>query len=344
VDAAEQRSDVVAHVWHSGECVGASQFDVDVRAVGSSVAVGERVFSWSSRTTPPHGFEYRLDDGGWVRTSDSHAVVAVGVSAWHAFEVRPHIPRVCGGDMSPAAGDKVMWFERESGHGSPGIVTSPAQSSSSLFADFAFNCSGLDAWLQYSLDSSSWTGSDATLRVGPLSSGPHVMRVRCVDSGGVNVSDAASHAWTVVSASNSSLTLSGVGDGPHRLTVWAVDAVGNEERQPRTVEWTVDTVPPVNIAVLASPAVASRDVVVVSVSCGGEAAPSLCVYCWQLQSSPSPPSSESSLLAGCSSNTSLVLPSRPCSALDVSCSDGVVSLLLTSTDGAGNRNASGVVV
>jgi hypothetical protein len=45
VDAAEQRSDVVAHVWYSGECVGASQFDVDVSAVGSSVGVGERVFS-----------------------------------------------------------------------------------------------------------------------------------------------------------------------------------------------------------------------------------------------------------------------------------------------------------
>jgi hypothetical protein len=123
-----------------------------------------------------------------------------------------------------------------------------------------------------------------------------------------------------------------------------VDAVGNEERQPRTVEWTVDTVPPVNVAVLASPPVTNRDVVVVSVSCGGEAAPSLCVHCWQLQSSPSPPSSESSLLAGCSSNTSLVLPSRPCSALDVSCSDGSVTLLLTATDGAGNRNASAVAV
>jgi hypothetical protein len=45
VDAAEQRSDVVSHVWHSGKCVGASQFDVDVSAVGSSVGVGERVFS-----------------------------------------------------------------------------------------------------------------------------------------------------------------------------------------------------------------------------------------------------------------------------------------------------------
>jgi hypothetical protein len=328
VDAAEQRSDVVAHVLYSGECVGASQFDVDATAVGSSVAVGGRVL---------------LDYGGWVRASDGHAVVAVGVSAWHAFEVRPHVPRVCGGDVSPGAGDKVTWFERESGHGSPGIVTSPAlsSSSSSLFADFAFNCSGLDAWLQYSLDGSSWTGSDATLRVGPLSSGPHVMRVRCADSGGVNVSEVASHAWTVVSASNSSLTLSGVADGAHRLTVWAVDAVGNEERQPRTVEWTMDTVPPVNVVVLASPAVTNRDVAAVNVSCGGEAAPSLCVHCWQLQSSPSPPSSESMLIAGCSSNTLLVLPSRPC---DVSCSDGVVSLLLSATDGAGNRNASGVVV
>jgi hypothetical protein len=342
VDAAEQRSDVVAHVWHSGECVGASQFDVDVRAVGSSVAVGERVLSWSSRATPPHGFEYRLDDGGRVRASDVHALVSVGVSAWHAFEVRPYIPRVCGGDASPAAGDTVSWFERESGHGSPGIVTSPALSSSSLFADFAFNCSGLDAWLQYSLDGSSWTGSDATLRVGPLSSGPHVMRARCVDSSDVNVSEPASHTWSVVSSSNSSLTLSGVGDGPHRLTVWAVDGVGNEERQPRTQEWTVDTVPPVNVAVLTSPAVTNRDVVVVSVSCGGEEFASLCVHCWQLQSSSLSP--ESSLVAGCSSNVSLALPSRPCGALGVSCADGAVSLLLTATDGAGNRNASAVAV
>ncbi len=344
VDAADHRSDVVTHVWHSGECVAASHFDVDVRAVGSSVAVGERVFSWSAPNRPappPYGFEYRLDGGRWDRTADFHVVVSVGASAWHAFEVRPYIPRVCGGEMSPAAGDTLRWFEREAGHGSPGIVSSPALSSSSLFADFAFNCSGLDAWLQYSLDGSSWAGSDATLRMGPLSSGPHDMRVRCVNSGGLDASDVVSFMWTVVSASNSSLTLPGVSDGPHRLTVWAVDAVGNDEVQPRTLEWTVDTVPPVNVAVLASRPVTNDGVVMLNVSCGGEESPSLCVYCWQLQSSPSPPSSESMLIAGCSSNTSLVLPSRPC---DVSCSDGAVSLLVTAIDSAGNRNASAVVV
>jgi hypothetical protein len=344
VDAAGLTSDTAAAVWSIPACPPAASFVAVVDVVGSGVDVGERAFTWRGvdDATPPHGFEYSVDDSGvWTAMDGASAVVAVAAGVWHSFAVRSRVVQPCAHVVTPNA-TRVTWFELEPGPGVPSIVSAPTLSSSTVFGDFAFNCSGDDGWLEYALDNSTWAPSDTSLRVGPLTSGAHTLSVRCADAGRTSWSAAVQHTWAVSTASNSTLSLSGVTDGRHALTVWAVDPLGHEEREPRVYAWEVDTVPPLSRVALATSPLTMMPRVVVNATCGGELDASLCVFCWRyVGATPS----VASTLDGCSANTSLSLSSRPCVPADVrACSDGDVSVAVTVVDGAGNVNATAVVV
>ena len=128
-------------------------------------------------------------------------------------------------------------------------------------------------------------------------------------------------------ASDSQLSFSNLGDGPHSLTVAAVDALQHVETAPLRYDWTVDTVPPTTTAALVSPYYSNASSATASVSCGGEAFPWLCSYCWDVIVDGVPWTTGS--CSGSAGPGSVVIPAG---------GDGVTSVVISAVDGASNRD------
>jgi hypothetical protein len=121
--------------------------------------------------------------------------------ARHTFAVRATRPYPC-----PAA-DAVSteWDEPAEGVGEVRITGAPVGAAFSSFASFSFESTAAPGTttFQYSLDDASWTASSFSLRLGPLSPGPHTLRVRSTD--GIVVSAVQSAAWTILAQSSNRL-------------------------------------------------------------------------------------------------------------------------------------------
>ena len=205
---------------------------------------------------------------------------------------------------------------------------------SSAYGDFEFNTTGkaAEGWYQYSLDGSTWSGCANTLRLGPLSVGAHSLQLRTISADGGSVSAVVTFGWTIIAASDSQLAFSGLDDGGHSLLVAATDPLQHVETAPRTYAWIVDTVPPLTNAVLGSRYHTNASTSTVNVSCGGEAYPDLCQYCW------------SQTVGG------VTIVADTCSAVGAAvvevqhAGDGVTTVLIAAVDGAGNRSPTSVNV
>ncbi len=175
--------------------------------------------------------------------------------AWRTVVVRVAVPPGCSQAAGPQPSVAAPFFVPGPCPGSPGLVSTPTVSSSSVFGDFVLNSTCPQDWFQYSLDGSSWAGCSSPLRVGPLASGVHALRVRTVNSSGVGAGPEVTFQWSVVSSSDSTLSLSDLTDAAHELSVAALDAYNNRERVPRRFTWVVDGVPPTTVVQLLTPAV-----------------------------------------------------------------------------------------
>jgi hypothetical protein len=148
----------------------------------------------------------------WARVRlHSSQVAGISLGELHNVAIRAVPAGACSGGAPPPA--VFEWFEFAVGVGMPVIATAPAATVFSSFASFAFGATAAPGttFFMYSLDGSSWTPSGATLRVGPVSPGLHVLSVRCSD--GSTVSANRSTAWTVLSQSNSVLQVWGRAGG-----------------------------------------------------------------------------------------------------------------------------------
>jgi hypothetical protein len=212
----------------------------------------------SSRPPPPPLFfcvgharyEYRLDywegstSSPWVPTLDDWVQLDnVTLEITHNFSIRAVAWDSCGGNGTTALHPVAMssWFEYGPPPGSPAFVSRPLATVTSSYADFVFNCSTLPELtaLQYTLDDSTWSGCGTSLTLGPLSSGLHTLRVRCVDETGAigtvtNESAAIQYQWEVVTRLNSTISLRDLRNGPHNLTIIATDVMNHREAAPRT--------------------------------------------------------------------------------------------------------------
>ncbi len=120
----------------------------------------------------------------------------------------------------PSSGDhaQVSWFEPDLGAGTVTFTAAPVGVVFSSIANFGLSSTagaGTTSF-QYSLDGSSWTMCGASLRVGPLTPGPHVLFARSTD--GAAVSNNVSVAWSVLSQSSYQLQVrrqAGRGLGPY---------------------------------------------------------------------------------------------------------------------------------
>ena len=203
---------------------------------------------------------------------------------------------------------------------------------------------------QYSLDRSSWTSCADSLSLGPLTPGYHVLQVQTRKDAAAGspavVSDPVAYQWNVAIVDNATLQVHALPDGPHALEVVAVMPDGVREAFPRVYHWAVDTVPPVTRAVLASPALSNSGVAVVNVSCGNDAMPDACAFCWRtrlngvisaetcVRSVGGDPAGGTSGGSGDGGGNDgafighIVIPSPP---------NGVVDAVVVAVDGAGNR-------
>ena len=98
---------------------------------------------------------------------------------WHTIAFRAQQPGGCE-TLFPYPITTHTWFEMTPSPGVPGVATGPLRTMSNTYGDFVFNTTALPAQAryQYRLDGSSWSGCNATLRVGPLSVGEHTLLLR----------------------------------------------------------------------------------------------------------------------------------------------------------------------
>ena len=283
--------------WSSAPCV-SDDPDLALTVNGYGIAYGSRVFVWSRVTAAATAdgaalvFEYALDGAPWTKTRALLVVLDdVATASWHTFELRVAVDDACAAVASnPIA--HVTWYEVEPPPGVPAVHSGPPATTASAYADFSFNVSTLLqlVTLQYSLDGSSWSGCDTTMRLGPLSGGAHRLRLRTVaaavpgvvvNGSGQAASAAVEYNWNVTSLSGSTIALKGLSDGRHSLQVVARDAVGHVEAQPLTKDWVVDTVPPTTLAIRLSAPLTNASTGVVAAAGAGEMYPWLCRYAHQ---------------------------------------------------------------
>jgi uncharacterized membrane protein YgcG len=265
----------------------------------ASLDVGLRGFLWQPTVvatgTTSVLYEWRIDGNAtWSTTVEPFAVaVGVAVVSWHEFEVRVVGPLEC--PQHPTA--TLSWFELESPPGIAGFAATPPPSTSDAISAFAFNATAVSVWFEYSLDGSSFAPCDRTLRVGPLSTGTHVLSVRTVDVARARTGPAVAFVWSVAAASSSSLALPAPA-GPHSLTVWAADMQGNTELSPLTYAWLVDTVAPVVNVTLASPSPTNSRNGDVALSCDDGRVGAVCKFCVWSRSGSGPVSPRNCTTAG----------------------------------------------
>ena len=193
VDVAGNVGSATSFEWASAACPTAA--DAVISTLNTyPVDYGERIAVWGAATgaaaaaVAGSGFEYSLDGSSvWnFTTTPTVTLTQLQPGVWHSVRVRAAVPGMCvAGPSSESLGlvaTSATWFEVQRAPGAPGIITAPPALSHSAYADFAFNSTALahNAAFQYALDSSSWSGCDATLRIGPLQSGVHQLQVRGV--------------------------------------------------------------------------------------------------------------------------------------------------------------------
>ncbi len=323
----------VSWLWSSAQCLSPDAAAANV----TGLLVSSGLLTWTAVLVDAAsiaGYEYRVDDGEWIATSYTFAAQPAGVAlgATHTLSVRvlplPACNTTSFSSLSRAAAfptTSVVWYEPTAAPGRPIIVSAPPNVTSSMFASFEFasTAPAALAMFDYSLDLSRWSGCGSTLRVGPLLSGTHELRVRSItrsaDDGSanaVNKSDIVSMSWTVQVLSNSSIIFSDLDDGDHALTVIAIDDSGRREEKPRTFVWAVDTFPPDIAATLVTPPLSNAPFVTVNVTCVMEPMPDRCSYCWRFLST-----------SDCTFNRSITLP------VNVS---GPLNMSVFAVDAAGN--------
>lgn len=164
----------------------------------------------------------------------------------------------------------VAWFEPYVGAGTVTTVVAPEGAVFSSFATFGFATTAAPGTVsfEYTLDGSSWAPTAASLRLGPLSPGPHALDVRSKSSDGTSVSANHSVVWTVLSQSSYQLQLD-LADGDHTLRVQSTDALGHVEASPAEKHFTVDTAPPFASVVVETRSPSSEAAMRARLSCSG---------------------------------------------------------------------------
>jgi hypothetical protein len=368
VDAAGNVGDAVSWQWSSGGCP--ASVPIVVSSVESvPLQLGRRSIVWQSYATGAvawngsFGFECRhvLDASasgwGWNVCGDSASESLAGggevwriharPGAWHTVDVRVAVPSGCGKSVEVQPHRSVRWFEHAAAPGDAAFVSTPSATSSLVVATFVMNSTAhpLESWFQYSLDGSVWSGCDSTLRVGPLSQGPHILEVRTVSSAGVVGGTTARHAW-LVSTSGTSLLLPDMADGPHSLSIWAQDSRGRLQRSPTVVSWVVDTVAPSTRLALScggatlAPGIETREAeCIVSGACAdastGGVDTSPCSVCWLVLGGDGASGLSETCNGAGNVNTTVTVRRIV---------DGGVVVLGFAIDGAGNRDAVGANV
>ena len=273
--------------WSAGPCPAASTLGSVSSLQLLPVDYGEKVLTWAFTpgylptdvngnpigTLSSGAFEYTLDGGAWTATNVTllqFTNLTVGMS--HSFTVRVVVPSGCAGVIPASTPLSVSWFETGAVPGTLAFASTPSPVSSSVFGDFVVQSTSAQSWLQYTLDGSSWTWCESAVRLGPLVPASHTVAFREVNATGSPYGDVYSpyqlqYAWTVVSASNSTLTLT-VNDGMHTVKVQAVDSI-SQEPSPQTFVWTVDTVPPDTLLRLTSPTYSNGSSLALITNCTG---------------------------------------------------------------------------
>jgi hypothetical protein len=279
--------------WRTASCESSMQFPPSLSIQHFSVSYGKRVFSWWSSASgavagsePAMRVEYSVDGSEWATVATpSFTVDMLLQSSWHTLAVRLPAPAACA-HMPPYPSTGVTWFEVEPPPGVPGVKAGPPTFSTSSYADFVFNSTAVAdlVTFKYTLDGSSWSACDSSLRLGPLSSGSHSLQVASVApklsgafaEGAAVVSNPVVYNWTVAVLSESTIALKDVQDGRHSVMVVASDPIGHVELQPVTRYWVVDTAPPRTVAVRLSSLASNSSIGVVSAACENEELPSRC--------------------------------------------------------------------
>ena len=281
VDRTGNVGPVVYWQWSAGPCPSASTLGSIYSLQLLQLDYGEKVLTWAFAPGYVDGvgplssgaFEYSLNGGSWVAltTTEVH-FTGLTIGASYSFVVRVSVPSGCSSVIAQPAPLSASWFEYGPVPGTLSFVSTPSSVSSSVFGDFVIQSTASQAWLQYSLDGSSWTWCEATVRLGPLTPAAHAASFRVVNASGSPYGDASSpyqlqYGWTVVSASNSTLTLT-VSDGTHSVKVQAVDSV-SQEPSPQTYIWAVDTVPPNTLLRVVSPTYSNGSSLTLIANCTG---------------------------------------------------------------------------
>ncbi len=100
-----------------------------------------------------------------------------------------------------SASSRAAWFEPAADAGTVSVTSAPEVAAYSSYASFSFDTTAAPGTtrFEYVLDGSSWAPAASSLRLGPLSPGPHTLTVRGND--GVNVSANRTVPWMILSQS-----------------------------------------------------------------------------------------------------------------------------------------------
>jgi hypothetical protein len=283
VDFAGNVGDVVAVSWRSRSCadVNATVSGAVTALVAASLGPSQRLVTWRGAATDDWPFDVRVDGGAWQRVSQASMLLTdVSLDQQHTVDVRTHTPPACLAVLrAPVA--TATWFEFGACPGVPGFAAAPALSSPSVFGEFTLNCTCARPWFECQLNGGQWFGCTAAVRVGPLPTGRHTLRVHTLSVDGA-VGAERSHVWNVVSSSDASLFLTDMLDGPHTLSVRAreVDFPDSVERTPVVFDWRVDTSLPQSTSTLLSPPLTNASAAVLQLSCvdGGVPMPAPCTF------------------------------------------------------------------
>jgi hypothetical protein len=236
-DVAGNSGPAISHAWRASTCFTVASLGSIEGVVAHPVVVGTRAVVWSSTVDATFGYEYRVDGAAaWTPSADAMVVLSgLRTPSSHSIDIRVAAPdtALCANVSTSARPSTVLrWFEFDPPPGRVVFVSTPPLFTLLVFWDFVVNSTAASVFFEYAVDNSTWSACDERVRVGPLDTGMHAVRVRAVDTTGAR-GPVSTYEWQVLSPQESTVTLQDLDEGAHTMSIIAMDTAGNVELTPK---------------------------------------------------------------------------------------------------------------
>jgi hypothetical protein len=161
-------------------------------------------------------FQCKLDSATWQVCAESESFSSL-TPGNHTVSVRA-VDTSGNADPTPATRGWTVQSSADTTPPNTSIDSGPPATTTSTSANFRFASSEANSSFQCSLDSRPWNDCASPASFGSLAAGTHTFSVRATDAAGNTDASAASHAWTVEAAPDTTAPQTLITSGPSGTT------------------------------------------------------------------------------------------------------------------------------